>query len=62
MNKLYAIIAITIIASTVFVTMPELLEHTSHYIHLITIIVSGNHIIEEFAHALPHKKANVQTN
>jgi len=56
MNKLYAIAAIIIAASTVFITMPELLEHTNHYIHLLTLILSGNHLIEEFAHALPNKR------
>lgn len=62
MNKFYAIITITVAASTVFITMPESLENASHYIHLLTIIVSGHHMIDEFAHALPHKKTNTQLN
>ena len=59
MNKLYVMIAITVTASTVFIAMPEFLEHASHYLHWLTIIVSGQHIVDEFAHAVHHKKAGI---
>ena len=56
MFKLYIVLAITVAASTIFITMPELLEHSSHYLHWLTIVVSGKHIVDEFAHAIPQKK------
>ena len=58
MNKLYVIAAITITASAVYITNSELLEHASHYLHWLTIIVSGHHIVDEFANAIHHKNAD----
>lgn len=56
MNKLYVVIAISLAASAVFVFLPDVLEHASHYIHWITLVVSGHHIADEVFHVLPAKK------
>ena len=58
MKKSYVVVAITIAASTLYIANPELLEYASHYLHWLTIIVSGHHIVDEFAHAIHHKNAD----
>lgn len=60
MNKLNVVIAISIIASAAFVLLPDVLEHTSHFVHWITLIVSGHHITDEIFHAI-HTKKPVQS-
>lgn len=52
MSKIYIIIALVAAASTVFVALPGVLEHASHYVHWLTIVVSGHHIAGEVAHAI----------
>ena len=56
MNKIYIIIALAAAASAVFVFLPGALEHASHYIHWLTLVVSGHHIADEVGHAVHPKK------
>lgn len=58
MGKLYVIIAISAVASGIFVALPGFLENISHFTHWLTIVISSHHIAGEVAHAI-HPKEHV---
>lgn len=57
MSKIYIIIVLIAAASTVFIALPGVLEHASHYVHWLAIVTSGHHIAGEVAHAVHPRKS-----
>lgn len=45
--KTSIIIAITAAASILSITLPGIIEHFGEGLHLATLVISGNHILEE---------------
>ena len=52
MNKPYLIFIILVVASAIFLLMPGVLENMSHFLHWLTIVVSGHHIAGEVARSI----------
>ncbi len=50
MKKTYVVLAITAVASVMFVALPETVEHLGNGLHFVTVVVSVNHIFEEIIH------------
>lgn len=56
MIKTVIILAITAAATTVCISLPQIIEHLGEGFHIATIIISGHHILDEILHSIHPRK------
>ena len=57
--KLLIILGLIAAGSGVYLFLPGILEHVSHLMHFLTILVSGHHIFSELGHAIHNQKVTI---